>query len=1148
MPRQNVLQASWAKGEISPLTRGRADANLYQTGAQTIENLIVRPQGPLFRRSGTKFVRSTKFPSQRARIIPFTVSDTTTYELEFGAGYIHFYKNKEPLFETTTTEVESWYAETSADGSGLLTAIADTTGTTRPNKLPGWGDITTFYPATAINGDIAITDNGGGVVRLTTTVPHTLRTGVYVCVRSTELTSIDGTELAITGTANNGSGAVRVTIVGHPYITGNLVAIQTTVLGYKGTWTVTKIDADHFDLVGSTFSSAVVIGQANRVWIATRISAYAIDLNGSVYGAPGGGNTAMFTNGLLAGDRVFFSGGAQYPLLTEQFHTVQSVPQFDRFVVANVTYANLGTPTNEEIETIPIEVVTTFTENELVDIKFVQSADVLYILHPDHTTQKLVRLDDDGDRNDWLLADVDFRDGPYLNLNDLAPNVDTTTPANGAIYSDVYFEISSYAHTATAKVTGAVNFVAGDVGKYIEYKVGDQWKLALVTAQAGATATVTILDNVLLFLDSTTRLQRGGMPQPVVGSATSSPVYYGRSAEGQRRSALYNQQKVDPNDELSSDKAVGGGAIIAGTVKSQFSNTFASQDVGKYVRIRDSGRTAVGYWVQILSISSTSGGNSAAHGASLTMTANAATGKFIISAETRTGVIKPFRNGTAFSAFASTDVGRLIRLGFAGRWTWGKITTYTSATQVTLTFQEDMPRDPNNAAVIAGNQDVSLTTTGITYDWRMGAFSTTTGFPTVGVFHEQRLWLSGIVVRPDSIYGSVSGDFENFLPSELDSTVLDDNGVTVTLGSTKANAVKWMLSGPALTIGTSGGEWQMRANSSINEAITPANVKATEYTGNGSKAETLPARVGSAILFVDRSGEKVIKVFYSYEKDALDSDDLTVISEHILREHGGAVASAFQQKPHSIFWVACADGTLSAMTYNEKQEVVAWHHHTIQGGLVEDISVIPSEDASQDELWMVVKRTINGSTVRYIEVLEEDFYPTSVSSRLGMKFLDSHQYIQGFTGATITGLNHLEAQSVVVVKDGTRVAGTFTVTSGAITMSSGAVSEVLVGLLGNANLLSLPPEGGSPHGSAQGQKKRIVHLDTRFYNTDSVAFGPSSSSLITKTLPTNPNWFSGTDRLMPASGFDHEAPYYIRQAEPYPLNVLFIVSTLETNE
>jgi hypothetical protein len=1151
MPRTNSIITSWTKGEVSPMTHGRVDVNLYANGAKTIENLIVRPQGPVFRRSGTKFVRAVKLQDisiidvansggfyrlgtsnptsyqagdyitvtgtgttcdgvvkvtgvtnstpafittdepfvsvssvgrivRSNRCIPFTVSDETAYMLEFGDRYIHFYKNKEPLFETTTTEVEKYTISTAGTYPQIDTSVDD------DGDLPGWGDLSAFFIGPpADNGTVIASNNGFGLVRITTSVPHTLRSGVTVKMYQT---------------------------------------------------------ANPSSLNGNTY-------------VVDRISPYIVDLRASAFVSNVGvTDTAMISLGLMAGDRVFFSGG-QENTLGETFRDVKSVDTYDKFTVANYlsTAITDTTPSNEEVHLIPIEVVTPFTENELADITYVQSADVLYLFHPNHPVQKLVRLDTDGDRNDWLLATVDFKDGPYLPLNDLSPNIDTTTPANGANYDDVYFEVSSYSHTAN--VTAAAAFGGADNNNYLEYRTSDQWRLAqLVSGQGTSAGVVNIIDNVLLYLDDSTRLvNKGSTPSgPSNSAAQARANLYKDNRTKVYDGTLSRQQKqtIDPKDSVRSSDT----AAAAGTLKSQFSNTFSLSDVGKYIRYQSNAATPVNRWAKITAIprTTTGTGSEATHAAAVTMVSNNATGQFVITGEVRTATVKSYRAGATFAAFATTDVGRMIRLGFGGRWTWGKITAFTSSSQVTVTFYEDMPRDPHNAEQIAGVLDGAVgtaTTTGRTFDWRMGAWSTTTGYPSCGVFHEQRLWMAATVVEPNTMWGSISADFENMAPTQLDSTVLDDSAVTYTLGSTRANAIKWMISGPALTIGTSGGEWQGRASSSINDAITPSNFRVTEYTGHGSPSAITPTRIGSSILFADRSGEKVHELFYSYEKDAVDSDDVTVISEHILRDHGGTVATAFQQKPHSIFWVACADGTLSGMTFNKKQEVIAWHHHTIQGGLVKDIAVIPSDDASEDELWMVVERTINESTVRYMEVLESDFYPASTSSRLQMKFLDTHKYITGYTGTLISGLNYLDGQSVVVVRDGTRITGTFTVSSGAITISAGATTELLIGLLGNANLQSLPPEGGSPSGTSQGQMKRVVSLDGRFYNTDSISHGPSSAALSPViALPTSPNWFTGTFRLTPAMGWDVESSWYVRQAEPYPLNLLFAVTKLETNE
>ena len=150
----------------------------------------------------------------------------------------------------------------------------------------------------------------------------------------------------------------------------------------------------------------------------------------------------------------------------------------------------------------------------------------------------------------------------------------------------------------------------------------------------------------------------------------------------------------------------------------------------------------------------------------------------------------------------------------------------------------------------------------------------------------------------------------------------------------------------------------------------------------------------------------------------------------------------------------------------------------------------------------------------------------------------------------ITGLNWLIGQAVTVTADGTRLTGTYTVNpSGEITLAANTYDVIFIGVNGNADVGSLPPEGGSPFGNSQGQQKRLVSLDVRFLDTMNVSFGPSSSSLVSKTLtPASGIWFSKTERLIPNNGWDVESKYYIRQSEPYPLNILMVVAKLETNE
>lgn len=67
----------------------------------------------------------------------------------------------------------------------------------------------------------------------------------------------------ITGCANNGSGLIRVTTSTSHLFSGFDVVIISGVTGTieaNGTWSITVIDATHFDLVASTFTNAYVSG------------------------------------------------------------------------------------------------------------------------------------------------------------------------------------------------------------------------------------------------------------------------------------------------------------------------------------------------------------------------------------------------------------------------------------------------------------------------------------------------------------------------------------------------------------------------------------------------------------------------------------------------------------------------------------------------------------------------------------------------------------------------------------------------------------------------------------------------------------------------------------------------------------------------
>lgn len=289
---------------------------------------------------------------------------------------------------------------------------------------------------------------------------------------------------------------------------------------------------------------------------------------------------------------------------------------------------------------------------------------------------------------------------------------------------------------------------------------------------------------------------------------------------------------------------------------------------------------------------------------------------------------------------------------------------------------------------------MSLIDGGVTTLWRLGAWSDTTGYPSTCAFHEERLCFAATPTLPNTVWMSVAGDYVNHAPTDLQSRVLDDNAITYTLASGKINAIKWMNSGPTLILGTFGSEYQVRSNDVSQSAITPTNISVTQHTTFGS-GNVRPIRIGASVLFVQRSGRKIRELVYDYNTDSLQAKNITIINEHILQKRTKAIGIAYQQESNALVWVVRADGLLAALTYERDQEVYAWHLHQIggsfQGGnaVVENVACISNATGNEDSLYICVKRTINGITRRYIELLSLEVEPTSSTDKDNYNYLDA---------------------------------------------------------------------------------------------------------------------------------------------------------------
>jgi hypothetical protein len=488
------------------------------------------------------------------------------------------------------------------------------------------------------------------------------------------------------------------------------------------------------------------------------------------------------------------------------------------------------------------------------------------------------------------------------------------------------------------------------------------------------------------------------------------------------------------------------------------------------------------------------------------------------------------------STFASTDVGRLIRFKSGGTtWGWLEITAYTSATQVTATVN----RSPNAATAST--------------DWRLGVWSVTTGYPGCVMFYEDRLCFAGATAYPQRIDGSNTGDYENFAPSDTTGTIADNNAFAVTLNASDVNVIRWMVDDEkGLLVGTVGGEWIVRP-STLQEALSPTNVTAKRSTTYGT-ANIQAKRTGKAAIYVQRAGRKVRELAYVFEVDGFRSPDMTVISEHITE--GGLVEFDYQQEPSSIVWFVRSDGVLVGMTYERDQDVIGWHRQVFGGSfstgdaVVESVAVIPTPDGTSDETWLIIKRTINGETKRYVEYITPAFTGDDTTTA---HFVDCGLEYDGSPATTISGLWHLEGQTVQVLADGATHPDR-TVANGSVTLVRSA-SLIHIGLQYESNLQTLRIEAGSADGTAQGKTKRIHRVAIRLYDTLGMKFGPDATNLDTLPFRTSadslgdpPPMFTGDKTMTWNGAYDTLGQIYIRQDQPLPFTLLGIFPQLHTQD
>lgn len=339
-----------------------------------------------------------------------------------------------------------------------------------------------------------------------------------------------------------------------------------------------------------------------------------------------------------------------------------------------------------------------------------------------------------------------------------------------------------------------------------------------------------------------------------------------------------------------------------------------------------------------------------------TLAPNATTGSVTITASSATGINND-------SGFLSTDIGRQIKITQGTTIGYATITAVGSTTSVTATVDSDFG-----------------STTAVT-TWALGLYSDTTGYPSVGGIHQNRLVLAGSKEQPERL------DFSqiNFIGNTYDFKIQPNDTATAISAEFAYdlrcdNRVLWLFSGDrGLVVGTPDSEFiQLTPPEGLSPTDSPDFFRRTTSYGS---ADIQAKGVGPTIIFAQASAKRLRNYTYTDRTDNFDSNDLSIFSEQAIAN--GIKEIAYQREPQPVVWLRRNDGQLVGMTYQSfgDQAQASFHRHIIGGpgdaanndAIVESITTVPSSDGTTTELWMIVKRFINGGVKRYIEFLEQPF-------------------------------------------------------------------------------------------------------------------------------------------------------------------------------
>lgn len=415
------------------------------------------------------------------------------------------------------------------------------------------------------------------------------------------------------------------------------------------------------------------------------------------------------------------------------------------------------------------------------------------------------------------------------------------------------------------------------------------------------------------------------------------------------------------------------------------------------------------------------------------------------------------------------------------------------------------------------------------------AFGKASDYPGAVSYFEQRRIFAGSSSRPQFVWMTRPGtetDMSYTIPSQK------DNRIKFRIAALQASRIRHIVPLSSLILMTTGAEF--RVTTANDDTLTPSSVgvKPQSYVG---ASEVTPVLVNSSIIYAAERGGHLWELGYNWQASGFVTGDMCLRAAHLF-DTKQVVDMAFAKSPWPIVWCVSNDGSLLGCTYVPEQGVGAWHRHDTKGGAFESVACV--SEGEEDILYAVVRREINGKTVRYIERMAE---------REGVSLIDSFfvdcgvSDLYGEPQNFVNGLEHLEGCEVSILADG-KVMPRAVVHGGSVRFPDKA-TRVTVGLPIEADMKTLPVAVQTQDGGfGNGAKKSVTRTYVRVYRSSGLNVGADFDRLYLnkprrfEPHGTPPQLVSDDVEVAVGPKWDDSGVVCLRQDQPLPLMVCGITA------